>query len=273
MRTDTERKMSVIMLTSLVPTIRRAGRAALDIYAGEFAVSHKADCSPVTEADMAVDEIIVSALQKAYPAIPVVSEERVASLETAKGAHRFFLVDPIDGTKEFVAKTGEFTINVALIEGGTPVAGIVYAPALGRLFIADVGGRSEEFCEKGSQTPIKVRACDDDGDLVALASRFHDSSETREFLKKHAITSRVTAGSSLKFCVLAAGKADIYPRFGPTMEWDTAAGHAVLAAAGGDVVTLDNQPLTYGKPGYRNPEFIASSPQARARCLGAETGT
>jgi len=264
------------MLTSLIPTLRRAGRAALDIYEGGFTVSHKADCTPVTEADVAVDEIVVSALQKAYPAIPVVSEERVASLAAARGAHRFFLVDPIDGTKEFIRRTGEFTINVGLIEGGEPVAGIVYAPALGRLFLAEPGEAAQELCEKDTRTALKVRPCSDDSDLVALASRFHDSPETRDFLRQHAIESCVTAGSSLKFCVLAAGKADIYPRFGKTMEWDTAAGDAVLRAAGGEVVTLDNAPLAYGKPGYENPDFIASSPQARARCLGmgrvADTG-
>lgn len=257
------------MLTSLIPTLRRAGRAALDIYERGFTVDRKADRTPVTEADLAVDEIVVSALQKSYPAIPVVSEERLASLEAARGAHRFFLVDPIDGTREFIGRTGEFTINVGLIEGGVPVAGIVHAPALGRLFIAEPGRPAQELCEKDTRTALHVRACG--GDLVALASRFHDSPRTRAFLREHAIESCVTAGSSLKFCMLAAGKADIYPRFGPTMEWDTAAGHAILAAAAGEVVTRDGGPLTYGKPGYRNPDFIASSPEARARCLG--TGT
>lgn len=262
--------MSAKTLKSLIPSVRQAGQVALEFYRADFTVTHKPDCTPVTEADVAVDQIIVPALRVAFPHVPVVSEERVSSFDSADGADRFFLVDPIDGTKEFVNGTDEFTINIALIEHGRPVGGIVYAPALGRLFLADIGGPSQELCERGSKTDIRVRGCDDEGDLVALASRSHDTPATAEFLDNHAIKNRVAAGSSLKFCMLAAGKADIYPRFGPTMEWDTAAGHAVLAAAGGQVTTIDNQPLTYGKPGFRNPDFIASSPQALARCLGRE---
>ena len=236
----------------------------MEIYARGAEVWQKADQSPVTEADLAVDAIVVPALETAFADIPVISEER-AEPAAPIAAKRFFLVDPIDGTKEFIKRTGEFTINIALIEDGTPIAGIVYAPALGRLFLAEVGGKAIELCEADTTSELSVRDCTDT-DLVALASRSHNTPETQKFLDDNAITECVSAGSSLKFCTLATGDADIYPRFGPTMEWDTAAGHAVLAAAGGAVQTTDNRPLTYGKPGYKNPHFIASSPTARARC-------
>lgn len=237
----------------------------MEIYGREFDVTEKDDKSPVTEADIAVDNIIVPAVQKAFPSIPIVSEERAASHAGADKHSCFFLIDPIDGTKEFIKKSGEFTINIALIENGVPKAGIVYAPALGRLFIAELDGSAFEMDEAGKTTPIAVRSCAD-GPLTAVASRSHNTPETQAFLDDNEITDCVSAGSSLKFCVLAAGEADIYPRFGPTMEWDTAAGDAVLRAAGGQVLNVDRSPFTYGKPEYRNPNFIACSPQAAKRC-------
>ncbi|WP_306120209.1 MULTISPECIES: 3'(2'),5'-bisphosphate nucleotidase CysQ [unclassified Roseitalea] len=262
--------MSVCTLSSLLPTVREAGRAAMAIYERGCDVRHKADDTPVTEADLAVDRILVPAIEAAFPATPVVSEERAGSFDRATGAARFVLVDPIDGTKEFIKRTGEFTINVALIAGGAPVAGIVYAPAAGRMFIGDASGFAHEHCDKGARTALSVRDCAD-RDLVAVASRSHLTEATRGFLRDHAIDDCVNAGSSLKFCLLAAGEADIYPRFGPTMEWDTAAGDAVLRAAGGMVLTADGKPLAYGKPGFANPDFIACSPGARRRCrLGGD---
>ena len=228
----------------------------MEIYARGAEVWQKADHSPVTEADLAVDAIVVPALEAAFADIPVISEER-AEPAAPIAAKRFFLVDPIDGTKEFIKHTGEFTINIALIEDGTPIAGIVYAPALGRLFLAETSGRAIELCEADTTSELSVRDCTNT-DLVALASRSHNTPETQKFLDDNAITECVSAGSSLKFCTLATGDADIYPRFGPTMEWDTAAGHAVLLAAGGRVTTPQNEPFVYGKPDFRNGPFIAS---------------
>ncbi len=255
-------------LLALMPAVRKAGVVAMDAYQRGCDVRHKADSSPVTEADLAVDEVIAEAVALVLKGVPLVTEERTDTHQLAAPGATFVLVDPIDGTKEFINKTGEFTINIALIDGGAPVAGIVYAPAAGRLFVGDIDGHAHEYCSKGSQTEIRVRDCVD-RDLVAVASRSHLTDPTREFLDGHRIDQRVSAGSSLKFCMLAAGEADIYPRFGPTMEWDTAAGDAVLRGAGGMVVTPDGAPLTYGKPRLANPDFIACSPAAWRRCGGA----
>lgn len=255
----------LLSLTLLLKDFRLAGRIAMSIYERDFSVSFKDDKSPITEADLAVDQVIVSALENTYPGIPVVSEERSLDHISLDKVSRFFLVDPIDGTKEFIKKTGEFTINVALIEKGVPVAGVVYAPALGRLFMADVDGSVFELDEQDNRKPLNVRNCAS-SDIIAVASRSHNTPETQAFLDSNKIEGCVSAGSSLKFCVVAAGEADIYPRFGPTMEWDTAAGHAVLRAAGGQVVKIDRSPLTYGKVDFRNPNFIASSPEAAKRC-------
>lgn len=255
----------MLSFTVLLEDFRTAGKLAMSIYERKFDVTFKDDNSPVTEADLAVDKVIVAALEKTYPDIPVVSEERNSDRVNANSVSRFFLVDPIDGTKEFIKKTGEFTINVALIENGAPRAGVVYAPALGRLFMADIDGAVFEMDEQDNKKPLSLRDCAS-SELIAVASRSHNTPETQEFLDSHKIEGCVSAGSSLKFCLIAAGEADIYPRFGPTMEWDTAAGHAVLRAAGGEVVNIDRSPLTYGKTDFRNPNFIASSPEAAMRC-------
>ncbi|WP_026317090.1 3'(2'),5'-bisphosphate nucleotidase CysQ [Ahrensia kielensis] len=254
-------------LENLIATVRDAGRKAMEIYDLNIDVAYKADHSPVTEADIAVDELVIPALEAAFPEIPIISEERSHNHSLAECPDRFFLVDPIDGTKEFIKKTGEFTINVGLIENGVPIAGIVYAPALGRLFIADTDGSCYELDENDQRKDLRVRDCPDDSAVIAVASRSHNTPETQDFLDKNKISECVSAGSSLKFCVLAAGEADIYPRFGPTMEWDTAAGHAVLSGAGGQVVNIDGSPFKYGKPDFRNPNFIACSPHAFKRCL------
>ena len=243
--------------------VLEAGVRAMAIYERDFSVSQKEDKSPVTEADHAVDAFLAPHLERLFPGIPVVTEERVET-HGASIDGPFLLVDPIDGTKEFIARTGEFTINVALILGTRPVAGIVYAPALDRMFIGIEGQGAFETSISGEPQPLKVRPCA--VEMTAVASRSHNTPATEAFLETNRITERVSAGSSLKFCLLAAGEADVYPRFGPTMEWDTAAGHAVLAAAGGMVLLEGGDPLAYGKPGYRNPDFIACSPDAAHRC-------
>lgn len=249
--------MSEFRIDDLVEATRAAGVAAMKIYARDHEVALKDDKSPVTEADLAVDNMLFGVLSKQYPDIPVVTEERAATHENAPSNGRFFLVDPIDGTKEFIRKTGEFTINIALIEDGEPIAGIVYAPATGRMFVGDRTSGAREIDENGSAHEIAVRTCGPQP--TAVASRSHMTPETESFISENKIGECVNAGSSLKFCLVAAGEADIYPRFGPTMEWDTAAGHAVLAAAGGKVLTCDGSPLSYGKPQFRNPNFIAAS--------------
>jgi 3'(2'), 5'-bisphosphate nucleotidase len=234
-----------------------AGAAVLAIYAAEFEVRAKADASPVTAADEAAERIILERLARLTPDVPVVAEEAVA----AKGAPdlarapAFWLVDPLDGTREFISRNGEFTVNVALIRGGVPVLGVVHAPALGESFWA--AGPGEVWRERaGERAAIAARRPPAEG-MVALASRSHMTPDTEAWLAARPIARLAQAGSSLKFCRLAEGAADVYPRLGRTMEWDVAAGHAVLAAAGGTVETLDGSPLGYGKPGFENPWFVA----------------
>jgi len=251
---------------TLAETLRalalEAGRRIMEVYErGAVEAVAKADASPVTEADLAADRAIGEGLAAAFPGIPVVTEERAESHALA-GAGRFFLVDPLDGTKDFVARRGEFTVNIALVEGGRPVAGVVFAPAVGRLFLG-VGGRAtEERTEAEAAPPMAIAvATADPGALRVVASKSHRDPATDAYIARYPVASFVAAGSSLKFCLLAAGEADLYPRLGRTMEWDTAAGHAVLAAAGGSVRSLpDHAPLAYGKPGWENGPFVAHVP-------------
>ncbi len=255
------------MLDSLVEAARAAGDAILRIRAAGFAVDHKRDASPVTAADHAAEDVLLAHLARRAPGIPVVAEEAVAAGVIPETGERFFLVDPLDGTREFVAGRDEFTVNVALVERGRAVLGVVHAPALGRCFAGDVAAsRAFELrrSDDGStrSLPLRVRA-PAPGRLVAVASRSHASPQTRGWLEAQGIAECVAIGSSLKFCLLAAGEADVYPRFGPTMEWDTAAGDAVLGAAGGVVLAPDGAPLRYGKPGFRNTDFIASAAPPR----------
>ncbi len=248
----------------LMATLRliaeRAGKVILQYYvdAEEIDVREKDDASPVTDADEAAETFILGALNTLTPHIPIVSEEAAAAGEIPEIDGDFFwLVDPLDGTKEFISRNGEFTVNIALIEHGVPVAGVVHAPALAMTW-AGAGEGTATFSETDNPAmPISVREIPAEGATV-VASRRHGTGEKLEaFLSSRSINDRVTAGSSLKFCLVASGQADLYPRFGRTMEWDTAAGHAVLLAAGGEVWTLDNEPLDYGKPGFENPDFIA----------------
>ena len=251
------------MLQSLIYTAQRAGGAIMVVYATDFAVRGKADASPVTVADETAERIILEDLAAIAPDIPVVAEESVAAGKVPVIADRFFLVDPLDGTKEFVARRDEFTVNVALIENGEPVLGVVFAPARRELYWGDVraGKAGHIDADPDGTMPslgnaISARTPPTQG-LVAVASRSHRSPETDAFLASYPITDFRSIGSSLKFCVVAAGQADIYPRLGTTMEWDTAAGQAVLTAAGGRVTTLEGEPFRYGKPGFKNGNFLA----------------
>ena len=249
------------LLESVSMLARRAGLVIMRIYATDFSVRGKDDASPVTDADDQAEALIRSGLDLLTPNIPIVAEESTAAglvTETGPAGSRFWLVDPLDGTKEFISRNGEFTVNIALIEGGEPVLGVVFAPALGRLF---AGSRSTgAYLE--DESGRRVIGCRDvpESGLTVVASRSHgDDRALQAFLAGREVARRVAAGSSLKLCQVAMGEADLYPRLGRTMEWDIAAGHAVLAAAGGSVRRLDDgQELSYGKPGFENPHFVAS---------------
>lgn len=239
-----------------------AGARIMAFY-GAASVSAKDDGSPLTQADLAAHDAILAGLAEACPEWPVVSEEDAARAD-APPAGAFILVDPLDGTREFVSGNGEFTVNIALIDGGLPVAGVVFAPALGRLWKGALGaGATARHAAGTPLRPIAVRMPDAAG-LVAVASRSHRDAQTEAFLAGLPIAGLRSVGSSLKFCLVAEGEADVYPRFGPTMEWDTAAGQAVLEAAGGRVTCPDGAPFRYGKTGaaWRNGGFIAWGGQA-----------
>lgn len=247
---------------------QEAGAVILRHYSGEIEARAKSDASPVTFADEEAEILILARLAKFAPDIPVVAEEAAAAGNIPKTNGRFFLVDPLDGTKEFIQRNGEFTVNIALIDGGMPVCGVVLAPALERMFVGDttgdeaiaveIAGPANAPLDLTKAKIIRARRAPADG-LVAVASRSHRDYKTEEFLAQYKISNLVTAGSSLKFCLVATGEADIYPRLGRTMEWDVAAGHAVLAAAGGSVTQIDGTPFFYGKTaqGFANPYFIA----------------
>ncbi len=245
------------LIDPVLAAARRAGEVILRHYAAGVEVERKADASPVTVADREAEAAILPVLAELLPDVPIVAEEEVAAGNVPAPAPRFWLVDALDGTREFLSRNGEFTVNVALIEDGRPVLGVVHLPARGETYYAAGPGTARRRLEGGRPEPIAARPAPADG-LVVLVSRRHGSNERlAAFLETVPVKERVTAGSSLKFCLIAAGEADLYPRFGPTSEWDIAAGHAVLAAAGGSVRTLDGAEMTYGKPDYRNPEFIA----------------
>lgn len=242
-----------------------AGEVIMKIYeADDFEVKVKSDASPVTEADEAADALISAGLRAAFPDITLVTEEQAAS--HLHRADRFLIVDPLDGTKEFVNRRGDFTVNIAYVETGVPTRGVVYAPARERMFFTLADGTAVEEtgaldpAKMGEVAPIRVGTPDNAG-LMVVASKSHRDQATDDYIAKYAVRDMTSAGSSLKFCIVATGEADLYPRVGRTMEWDTAAGHAVLRGAGGDVVRFDDHaPLTYGKEGYANPFFIAYAP-------------
>ncbi|MCB8839114.1 3'(2'),5'-bisphosphate nucleotidase CysQ [Aurantimonas sp. VKM B-3413] len=255
----------MIKLATLIAIALEGGREVMTVYGTEFLAKTKADASPVTEADLRCERVILDRLAEAAPGIPVVAEEAVAAGRVPESGETFFLVDPLDGTKEFVKRNGDFTVNIALVEAGVPVAGVVYAPAAGQLWTGsrDEGAFRADVANHlaGDLEPIRTRKAPPA--LIAVGSRSHGSAETAEWLSRLAVEHFVSRGSSLKFCILASGEADIYPRLGRTMEWDTAAGDAVLRAAGGIVTTLDGAPLSYNKRGqsddadFANPHFVA----------------
>jgi 3'(2'), 5'-bisphosphate nucleotidase len=246
----------------LIPIIRRlaleAGDRIMEVYNGpDFEVKSKDDTSPVTVADEAADALISAGLRAAFPDVVLITEEQAAS--HALTAETFLIVDPLDGTKEFVQRRGDFTVNIAYVEKGVPVRGVVYAPAQGRLFYTRADGVSVEEVD-GKERVISV-ARPDNGALMVVASKSHRDAATDAYIAKYAVKDMTSAGSSLKFCLVATGEADLYPRLGRTMEWDTAAGDAVLRGAGGHVVRFDDHtPLAYGKAGWDNPFFIAHAP-------------
>jgi len=241
-----------------------AGRLILKHYAAGTSVHTKADASPVTAADEEAEALILKRLSELAPDVPVIAEEAVAKGQLPKASARFFLVDPLDGTKEFLKRNGEFTVNIALVENGRPTAGAVIAPAKGRAFVGERGAAFELAAaedlplELSAAQRVSARKVPKSG-IVAVVSRTHRDTKTDDYLKVYGIASLLSAGSSLKFCLVAAGEADLYPRHGKTMEWDTAAGQAVLEAAGGSVTTLDGTPLNYGKADrdFANPPFVA----------------
>lgn len=252
-----------VLLDGMSALALEAGALALSIYGRDFTVDAKSDSSPVTEADRLGEEIILAGLERIAPQIPVLAEEAAAAGRIPQLGREFFLVDPLDGTKEFVSKTGEFTVNIGLVRDGAPVLGVVYAPAAGKLYRGVAGrGATLTLIDKGAAGTAKriaARQTPERG-LIAVASRSHRSPETDEFLSSLDVADFAAAGSSLKFCLIAEGLADVYPRLGRTMEWDTAAGQAVLEAAGGCVFVFGSEePLRYGKRerGFDNPHFIA----------------
>ncbi|MGV8938126.1 MAG: 3'(2'),5'-bisphosphate nucleotidase CysQ [Allorhizobium sp.] len=258
------------MKTPLLALFERAaldaGRAIIEVCRSGAHVTLKSDCSPVTEADQRAEDIILAHLRAAYPDIPIIAEEAVAAGDIPDTEHGpFFLVDPLDGTREFIAQSKEYTVNIALIEKGIPIAGIVYAPALGVAFTGAAGIaeklRVDDDFRIVDREAIATRPIG--SAVVAVMSRSHNTVETEDYLRQHAFSDTRSVGSSLKFCLLAEGDADVYPRFGRTMEWDTAAGDAVLRAAGGITLGLDGKPLLYCKTrqtldcAFANPHFVA----------------
>jgi 3'(2'), 5'-bisphosphate nucleotidase len=257
---------------AILPAVLAAARVQMLYFRSGAQVQTKADATPVTVADKDSEGILVAALGHILPSVPIVAEEAVAAGRVpvlgAGGGREFFLVDPLDGTREFIADRPEFTINIALVRDGVPRFGMIYAPALGVLY-ATLGhayavelslapdASAKRFADLRAKE-IRSRAPPTDG-LVAVASRSHGSVGTDAFLGQYKIARRMAAGSSLKFCEIAKGAADIYPRVGQTCEWDTAAGQAIICASGGSVTTLEGVPLVYGKAEqrFRNPDFVA----------------
>ena len=274
----------------------QAGNAIMDIYDGDHAVEYKDDKSPLTAADKASHEVIVAGLKKNFPDIPILSEEgKDIPYEERKNWNRFWLVDPLDGTKEFIKRNGEFTVNIALIENQQPVMGVVYVPVQEKLYLGVVGKGAWVSQAKGTRyegqgdhqadlstslqlptsslktnlesetlnlKPIRVRKADNEKGLTVVMSRSHPSPELEEYLKDIKVAEALPVGSSLKLCVVAIGKADLYPRLGLTMEWDTAAGHAVVLAAGGNVNTPEGDILLYNKENLLNSFFIVKGAEA-----------
>src|SRR5580700_2407755 len=245
------------LLDTALRAAMAGGEAVMRVYGDAFEVTQKDDKTPVTAADIASERVIVEMLTAAFPDIPVVSEETVPEAGFASPAARFWLVDPLDGTREFVARNGEFAVLIGLVENGRPVLGVVHGPAIGVTYVAHGPGTAMRRLGSEDFAPIRARVPAPDG-VVVVHSRSHENSRRlAEYFQDKPVLERMKCGSALKFGVLAAAEADFYPRFGTTMEWDTCAGQAVLEAAGGHVLGLDGKPLAYGKPGLKNDGFLA----------------
>ena len=256
---DTDRNELAIAFGAIAS---EAGQAIMALHSSALKVASKANGSPVSEADTAAELIILDALKRLLPDMPVVAEESFDVAAHTAAPARFLLVDPLDGTREFITGSDEFTVNIALVEKGQPIVGCVYAPALKQIYIAGTKAfRAEVVPGTALPTPVGMQklatASYPSAGLRAMASRSHLDTESEALLKKLPVQSWMAAGSSLKFCMIARGDGDIYPRLAPTMEWDTAAGHAVLTAAGGCVIGRDGSPISYGKSGFRNNGFVA----------------
>jgi 3'(2'), 5'-bisphosphate nucleotidase len=244
------------LLDAMAEAACEAGAAIRDIVARGFDIAHKGDSSPVTEADHAAELIVLAALATAAPGVPVIAEEEVAAGRIPAHGDTYFLVDPLDGTREFVRGGDDYTVNIALVVDHAPRLGVVYAPATGRLH-GGIAGRLAWLDEGQGRVTIGCRTCPKRP--IVVASRSHFTQNTSDYLALAAPGCGYEAiGSSLKFCLVAEGRADLYPRLGPTAEWDTAAGHAVLLGAGGSVVGPDGRPLRYGKPAFLNRAFVAT---------------
>lgn len=250
---------------ALIDLVRRAGDAILDVYRTDFDVDIKDDASPLTQADLASHRIIAEGLAALTPKLPILSEESSPpDFATRRTWSRYWLVDPLDGTKEFISKNGEFTVNIALVEGDAAVFGVVGVPAQGTVYVGDVAGGNALRHGADGVVALHGRPMRDDSELVVVASRSHGGERLESYIEalgqRFTSVSRTPVGSSLKLCILAEGHADLYPRLGPTSEWDIAAAHAVLAAAGGAVWTVDDGPLRYNtKESFLNPEFFAAA--------------
>jgi 3'(2'), 5'-bisphosphate nucleotidase len=252
--------LTLTITAALVDTVRdialRAGAEILRIYNSDFAIQHKDDASPVTEADHRAEEIIIAAIRaEITDTVPFVAEETAAAGDIpVVGDQPFWLIDPLDGTKQFIKRQGEFTVNIALIAEGRPQLGVVHAPAINATYWASRHG-AYAVVDDGPVHAIACRPIPEKG-VIAVASRSHRNPETEAFLARYDVAEVMSSGSSIKFCLVAAGQADLYPRTGRTMEWDTAAGHAVVRFAGGSVTDMAGRELLYGKPGFENPHFV-----------------
>ncbi|MBI1649029.1 3'(2'),5'-bisphosphate nucleotidase CysQ [Hyphomicrobium sulfonivorans] len=256
------------LVEALLPAVLAAGRIEMSHFKSGVEVETKADRTPVTVADQEAEKVLIEALRQVAPGIPVIAEEEVAAGRVPETGSTFFLVDPLDGTRAFISGSPEFTVNIGLVVDHRPVFGIIYAPASSELFATLTPHEAFEAHIKPDDSNATLASCSltrlatrepDRAALVAFASRSHAAQNTDEFLQQLPITEKKRASSSLKFCLIARGEADLYARLGRTSEWDTAAGQAILNAAGGCVTTLDGEPLSYGKSaeGYANPHFIA----------------
>ena len=245
-----------INMNDLILIAKKAGEAIMEYYEKDTTVNIKDDNSPITAADRAAHNIIMQGLKDKYGDIPCISEEgSMTPYNDRKDWNYFWLVDPLDGTKEFIDRRGDFTVNIALINGDRPVIGVIYVPAKGLLYYASKDGGAWKAEGNGEASRISVRASSSDG-LIVVGSRLHSSKDEEEYVSKLKVKEKKSYGSSLKFCAVAEGTADIYPRFNPTMEWDTAAGQCIVETAGGTVVDTSGRRLTYNKPSLKNENFI-----------------